>query len=196
MRAERIALAALPAQPWKNGAGLTREIASRPAPGGGFDWRLSLASVDRDGPFSAYPGIDRVIVLVRGDGLALRPDGSAEGAIHHRLDTIGAPFAFAGECAWQARLLGGATEDFNVMTRRGAWRADVGTLQAATALAATDARLVMPLRGRWQVDGEAVDADVSLLWRDGAPPATVAPAGPIAVPATLLVVDLMRSPAR
>lgn len=193
MRAERIALAALPAQPWKNGAGLTREIAARPAPGGGFDWRLSLASVDQDGPFSAYPGIDRVIVLVGGDGLHLR---SNDGAIDHRLAAVGTPFAFAGEHALHARLLGSATIDFNAMTRRGAWHANARPLHAETPLGVADARLVLPLRGRWQVDGEAVAVDHALLWRDGAGPATAAFAARTTEPATLLVVDLTRSTPR
>src|SRR4029453_7140835 len=55
-------------RPWKNGAGRTTEIAVHPAGAGldAFAWRVSIASVERNGPFSAFPGIDRTIVLLDG----------------------------------------------------------------------------------------------------------------------------------
>jgi len=65
-------------QPWKNGGGTTREVCAFP-PGAtldGFDWRLSMATVAKDGPFSAFPGIDRVLIVLAGGGLDLTlPDG-------------------------------------------------------------------------------------------------------------------------
>ncbi len=60
--------------PWKNGAGRTTEIAVYP-PGASLDaflWRVSIADVERDGPFSRFPGIDRTIVLLEGGGMRLR----------------------------------------------------------------------------------------------------------------------------
>jgi len=67
--------------PWLNGGGLTRDLVLAPActPGGPrFDWRLSLADIDRDGPFSPLPGIDRVFALIDGRlTLAFRPPGPA-----------------------------------------------------------------------------------------------------------------------
>ena len=72
--AERLALSSLPATPWKNGGGTTREIAAFP-PGAGLDdfgWRLSVAEVERDGPFSVFSGVDRTIVLLDGAGMRLR----------------------------------------------------------------------------------------------------------------------------
>jgi environmental stress-induced protein Ves len=73
--AQRLDLRTLPPQRWKNGAGTTREIAVEPAGAGtdDFDWRLSLAEVDRDAPFSAFPGVDRCIVLLRGSHAARHP---------------------------------------------------------------------------------------------------------------------------
>src|SRR6476619_3067787 len=59
--------------PWKNGAGRTTEIAVHP-PGAALDafaWRVSIADVERDGPFSRFPGIDRTIVLLGGSGMRL-----------------------------------------------------------------------------------------------------------------------------
>jgi environmental stress-induced protein Ves len=167
---EAFALDALPARPWKNGAGLTREIAVHP-PGAGlehFDWRISVAEVARDGPFSAFPGIDRCIVLLHGAGMRLRLAGAAE----HLLDAPGVPFTFPGEVAVEAELLGGATSDLNVMTRRGGWRAEVVSLQAAAALAPGDAALVLCCAGAWRV-GPSQDIALStgqgLLWRAAAP---------------------------
>lgn len=103
--------------PWKNGQGLTEEVAAFPEGSGveGFDWRLSIAHVDSDGPFSPFPGIDRTIALLDGPGLFLDlPDGGCVA-----LSPGGAPFSFPGEWAVSSRNAGGATVDLNVMTRRG-----------------------------------------------------------------------------
>lgn len=103
--------------PWKNGGGATAEIAIGP-PGasvaGGFDWRLSIASVASDGPFSSFAGYDRLITLLSGDGMVLRLDAREE----HRLDRAFQPYAFAGERATTCRLLGGPCEDLNLMVAR------------------------------------------------------------------------------
>lgn len=58
--------------PWRNGRGFTREIAREPAAGEEFAWRLSLADIESDGDFSAYPGYRRALVLVAGNRLHLR----------------------------------------------------------------------------------------------------------------------------
>src|SRR3546814_1791648 len=58
---------------WRNGLGWTREIhAHRPDPGSDWAWRLSIAEIERDAPFSAFPGVDRELVLLHGNGLRLR----------------------------------------------------------------------------------------------------------------------------
>src|SRR3546814_11208552 len=60
---------------WRNGLGWTREIhAHRPDPGGDWTWRLSIAEIERDAPFSAFPGVARELVLPHGNGLRLRCD--------------------------------------------------------------------------------------------------------------------------
>ncbi|MFJ4673233.1 HutD/Ves family protein [Kitasatospora purpeofusca] len=105
-----------PATAWRNGGGVTREVAGYPAGSGldDFQWRVSLADVGSAGPFSAFPGVDRVITLVEGPGMALTVDGT-----EHVVDAPFRPFAFAGDAATDCRLLGGPLVDFNVMTRRG-----------------------------------------------------------------------------
>lgn len=103
-----------PTRPWKNGGGTTRDIAVSP-PGASFDdfaWRLSLAQVDRDGPFSRFDDIDRTLVLLSG-AMTLHEPGRRIDLIRHQ------PLMFEGERAIEATLVGGATLDFNVMTRRG-----------------------------------------------------------------------------
>ena len=102
--------------PWRNGGGTTREIAIDPPDadvGGAFRWRVSRAHVAADGPFSRFPGIDRSLWLVAGDGIELDVDG-----VRTRLDAPGARCDFAGECAVHGRLLGGAIDDLNVMVDR------------------------------------------------------------------------------
>jgi uncharacterized protein len=106
-----------PTRPWKNGGGTTRDIAVSP-PGASledFDWRLSLAQVDRDGPFSRFDNVDRTLVLLSG-AMTLQELGRRIDLVHHQ------PFSFAGERAIDATVTGGATLDFNVMTRRGRTR--------------------------------------------------------------------------
>jgi uncharacterized protein len=108
----------LKAVPWKNGLGITREIAVEPkgATMDDFTWRVSIADVDTASPFSRFPGIDRTIVLLEGDGFTMRLDGEHE----HALTTPCVPFAFAGEAVVEVALAGGATRDFNLMVRRDA----------------------------------------------------------------------------
>lgn len=175
---ERIALRRIEPQPWKNGCGLTRELALAPdgATTADFDWRLSIAAVARDAPFSAFPGVDRCIVLLDGAGMLLRT-----GAATHRLDRPFVPLAFSGDDVVQAQLLEGATTDFNVMVRRGRWRADVSALSAGPSLPA-DAGLLLCWHGGLQVhapDGPAaLPGQHALLWRDGLPALTCAAESP------------------
>ncbi|GAB4372906.1 MAG: HutD family protein [Kiloniellaceae bacterium] len=112
----RIPLSDIAATPWKNGGGITREIAAGPPPGAGagWGWRVSLAEVARDGPFSLFPDTDRVIAVIDGPGMdLLRPDGS-----RLALEPF-APLRFAGEEALDGRLREGrAVRDLNVMVLR------------------------------------------------------------------------------
>jgi environmental stress-induced protein Ves len=115
MRSPR-ALADLPVEPWKNGGGITRTLASFPdaATLDTFTWRISLAAVAVSGPFSAFSGVDRTIVLWSGHGMALR---SAE--VTHPLTHHFEPYSFSGDEAIEATLIDGPTTDINIMTRLG-----------------------------------------------------------------------------
>lgn len=104
--------ASLTPVPWKNGGGITREIACFPAGSGNFDWRISTAEVAGDGPFSRFDGIDRRLYLLEGAGLDLRI-----GADTVRLRP-GAHASFAGEVPVDGRLVDGPVSDLNIMVRR------------------------------------------------------------------------------
>lgn len=104
--------------PWKNGLGTTREIAIDPSgaalDGAGFRWRLSIADVGQSGPFSAFPGIDRTIMVISGHGMALSVAGQAP----RRLDRCFEPFQFSGDVATDCQLIDGPIQDFNLMVNR------------------------------------------------------------------------------
>ena len=99
---------------WKNGLGWTREILRSPDSGDDWDWRLSIAEVDKDGPFSAFPGVDRELVLLAGEGMRLCFEDGERVELLPPHDRI----RFAGERALQAELIAGPTQDFNLMWKR------------------------------------------------------------------------------
>lgn len=102
--------------PWKNGGGETVEIAVCP-PGAtvaDFDWRLSMATVAGDGPFSSFPGIDRTLSILEGEGMRLDIEGRAPVTVI--LDSE--PLEFSADLATSAHLVAGPITDLNVMTKR------------------------------------------------------------------------------
>ncbi len=117
--------------PWRNGGGVTREVAIEPLDGDGatsFRWRISRAQVAADGPFSRFDGIDRSLWLLAGNGIELDVDGA-----RHRLAVPGARLDFAGEDPVRGRLLRGPIEDLNVMIRRGAASGTAALLETTHA---------------------------------------------------------------
>ena len=98
---------------WRNGAGWTREIAAEPE-GGEWSWRLSIAEIEQDAPFSRFEGIDREIVLLSGNGVRLRFD---DGMVH-ALEPPHGRLRFSGEAGVFGELIDGPTQDFNLMWRR------------------------------------------------------------------------------
>ena len=111
-------------QAWRNGGGLTRELWAWPsAPA--WQLRISLADITRDGPFSAFPGVDRWFTVVEGDGVVLQLGGR-----RLALDAHSAPLQFDGALAPGCSLQGGATRDLNLMSRREAGSARLQRVQA------------------------------------------------------------------
>jgi environmental stress-induced protein Ves/predicted GIY-YIG superfamily endonuclease len=116
--------------PWKNGRGVTTEIARRPEGDGPFDWRVSTAAVVDTGPFSPFPGLDRVLVVLEGEGLSLTHDGG-EPVTLPPLE----PHAFRGEAMTTGGPTGGPVRDFNVLWRRDHVRAAVSVVRSASTMA-------------------------------------------------------------
>ena len=119
----RVLLDHCPAQPWRNGGGLTRELLvwraphHAPSPDSPWSLRLSVADITQDGPFSSFPGIDRCFAVLEGNGVEL---ALPAGARQQRLTDP--PLAFDGAVAVGCRLLGGPTRDLNLMGQRSAGR--------------------------------------------------------------------------
>ncbi|XAH23928.1 HutD family protein [Xylophilus sp. GW821-FHT01B05] len=164
---QRFSRTSLPVTPWKNGGGTTQEIASWPQSVAldGSGWRVSIATIAAAGPFSVFAGVDRSIMLLEGDGVRLF---THDGRIDHLLDAPHQPFSFSGDEAIDCTLLGGASSDFNVMTRRGQWRADVQVLDRAAAMAPAPHGVLLALRGEWQLNEEPCRAGRGLYWTDAA----------------------------
>lgn len=99
-------------QRWRNGGGVTRELLAWPDAN---DWslRVSVAEIEADGPFSAYPGVERWFAVVDGTGVVL-------GGIGTRLSLTGdsEPIRFDGDREPHCTLLAGPTRDLNLMARK------------------------------------------------------------------------------
>jgi environmental stress-induced protein Ves len=148
--------------PWKNGGGTTAEIAAFPE-GSGFEtfgWRVSMADVASDGPFSLFPGIDRTLIVIEGDGIELDVEGIA-----HSLDTASPKLSFSGDDITAGRLLSGPIRDLNVMTRRGQFRHRTRFVEAGVALLSEDTSVafLVPLDGPFDVTLDSTIHSLSTL---------------------------------
>lgn len=179
-----VSLADVPETPWRNGGGVTQELLAWPQvaaaadvadpadpaqPANLAEWqvRISVARIDRDGPFSAYPGVERWFAVVAGEGVVLRFDN------RRALLTAGSePVRFEGAAAPGCDLLDGATQDLNLMVRSAAGSGGLFSVEADHEWAST-----APLRAvftaaaaKLQIDG--TDAAVlpagTLAWSEDA----------------------------
>jgi uncharacterized protein len=137
-------------QPWKNGAGTTTELA-RNGPADGWLWRLSIADVDRAGPFSDFTGYRRIIVLLAGRGMTLSFDDGPPVAVDRRYR----PFAFDGGLRTECALLDGPIRDMNLIVDDARVDAslDVRTVDDRTSfrMHAKDCLLLHAIVGRFEV---------------------------------------------
>ncbi len=166
MKPRLVHLLDVPAQSWRNGGGVTRELLASPA-GESWQLRISVADIDADGPFSRYPGVERWFTVLQGQGVELTIDGAV-----HRLVRGDAPLHFDGAAAAHARLIDGPTRDLNLMLRSAG-----GTMQCAAdgqawpPPAAGPCGLFSTVAGRCQADDlAAIEVSAyALLWFDDAP---------------------------
>ena len=149
-------------KPWNNGGGMTQDVWLWPeaAPQDRFDIRLSLASIDTDGPFSSFPGIDRTITLVGGAPFVLEFGDSR--AQHMEFLQ---PFRFDSVQTPSSRLNEGAANAFNVMTRQGKWTHRVSIVHGGDPrdlpVPRNGIAVLHVVRGSWQVEaGDRVVAEM------------------------------------
>jgi environmental stress-induced protein Ves len=165
---------------WKNGGGTTAEIVVSPQGAGleDFDWRLSMATVERDGPFSAFPGIDRTLSILEGEGIRL----SAGADEPVELTKSSKPHVFAADAPASADLVAGAVIDLNVMSRRGRVEHMVRRLHLAEAVEIAPGShdvAIFCAEGRLQVDMGEEKIDLArhdtAIWSNGRTEARLRP---------------------
>src|SRR6478735_1030023 len=139
----------LKAEPWRNGGGVTREIARQDAAGGGWDWRVSIADVAKAGDFSPFPGMERVLTVIEGELLLLTVDGAEQPLEKYR------PFRFDGGAATGAKLPTGDIRDLNVITRTGAFKGFTSIIELSKKRAhpVFEGQFGILLQGQATVDG-------------------------------------------
>ncbi|HLZ68164.1 MAG TPA: HutD family protein [Aliidongia sp.] len=142
--------------PWRNGLGTTTEIAIEPGAGDRFRWRVSIADVPSSGPFSNFPGYDRLIAVVSGAGMRLAVDKRATVL----LDQASAPYGFPGDAPTECTLVGGPIRDFNLILDRASTVGSLARLRfpVPSALPSLDGgtALLHALAGRLTVDAGAL----------------------------------------
>jgi len=158
---EIIRFADLRPQPWRNGGGVTRELASHPqaasAQDGVWDWRVSIADVTKAGDFSAFPGMERVLTVIDGELLLLTVDGGEHPLEKYR------PFRFSGEAASSSALPTGDIRDLNVIARVGAFKGftSIVELSKKRSHPVFEGQFGVLLQGQATVTAAATEADPS-----------------------------------
>jgi uncharacterized protein len=111
---QRVDTLSIAPQAWRNGGGQTRELMSWPS-AANWQVRVSIATIDRDGAFSCSAGVQRWFAVLSGPGVRLAWPGPH---MRERVLHPGDPAeAFDGADAPVAHLLGGSTQDLNLMIR-------------------------------------------------------------------------------
>lgn len=150
---------------WRNDAGWKRDIASSVSPDAGttadWVWRLSIAEIEHDGPFSTFPGVERECMVLRGEGVQLQERSGG----HHRLQAPFGRHRFSGESSVVAQLVDGRVEVLNLMWQRDriiveTWRRPlVGTMMVFVEPG--DCWLVHVLAGSTHIDSDGVAGALS-----------------------------------
>ena len=137
---------------WRNGMGVSWDIASDPPGTEDFGWRFAIARIDADVPFSLYPEVDRIFTLIEGKGLSLDFAGGRTLAV----DKPFVPHPYACDVATFCRLTNGPCRALNLFMRRGAWRAAVDVLSSGAEIVHDGPILLFGLQGAADVEGVAL----------------------------------------
>ncbi len=161
----KICLDTLPLTPWRNGAGQTREIVaySQSDSSESFSWRASIATINQDCYFSLFPGVDRIITLLHGEGVTLTAPGWQQQLKH------GESFSFRGEEKIYARLQGGISHDFNLMTCRKSHHASMSTITHEVQPPSHVAGIAYVLTGGWQCQRNPLSQGECVWWHHNGP---------------------------
>lgn len=122
--------------PWANGRGTSYEIASDRNEAGEWAWRLAMAPVNEDGPFSRIECVNRSLAVVEGAGMVLSVDRKKLQCLPMQV------IRFRGDAITEATLTDGPIMDINLMVRRKeadgdmAIFSDVGLLDGASIVVA------------------------------------------------------------
>ena len=158
----RISLNDVAPTPWRNGGGTTRELVVFPVREN-WHWRMSVADIEHDGPFSRFEGVQRWFAVLSGAGVRL-----GVGDAVHGVTSSSAPLAFDGGAATHCALTAGPTRDFNLMVREGRGRME--RLSGAAALAVASGSAVALWSGaapaRATFEGQMIELPAHTLgWR-------------------------------
>lgn len=155
-------------QPWKNGLGVSLVIADEPRDAG-FDtlaWQVSATQIGADCPFSALPGLDRLFVVLEGEGVELCSTDERGATTTTCVRAGNPPQAFRGDWRTRCRLLGGPVKVLNVISRRGARVAGLQRDTGASPAAGEVVVLVDPATLDAWVTGEGgAEYPGRALWR-------------------------------
>ena len=122
--------------PWANGRGTRYEIASDRNEAGEWTWRLAMAPVNEDGPFSRIECVNRSLAVVEGAGMLLSVDRKKLQCSPMQV------VRFRGDAITEATLTDGPIMDINLMVRRKeadgeiAIVSDAGVLEGASIVVA------------------------------------------------------------
>jgi environmental stress-induced protein Ves len=132
-----IRLADALASPWRNGGGVTRELAAWPAGSADWVWRISIAEVASSGPFSRFADVQRWFAVLSGSGVTLQMNG-----VDQRLTAGSEPLEFDGAVAVDCRLIDGPTQDLNLMVQQGRGSARMQRIAGAQQFIASPAKVL------------------------------------------------------
>ncbi|MET3349447.1 UNVERIFIED_ORG: environmental stress-induced protein Ves [Arthrobacter sp. UYEF1] len=180
---EIIRFAELRSERWRNGGGVTRELARHPkaasAQDGAWDWRVSIADVSKAGDFSAFPGMERVLTVIDGELLLLTVDGEEHPLEKYR------PFRFSGEAAAHGALPTGDIRDLNVITRTGSFKGFTSIIELSKKRAhpVFEGQLAVLLQGQATVSAGnlSVSAEAAVAVEADGDEAAAAPTEPEAL---------------
>jgi environmental stress-induced protein Ves len=152
-------------QAWRNGGGQTRELLAWPD-AANWQLRISRADIEKDGPFSAFPGIERWFAVLSGNGVVLQVPHDVT------LAAGDAPLQFDGALAPGCTLVNGATQDLNLMARGGKGFMQVVQNGSDWHTAHSMCGLYTVAAGTWRCGAQELALNAhTLLWFANAPAA-------------------------